>query len=69
MDRAIQEFLKVRDVYPDGDKVASATLKIGYAFLRKEDPATAGRYFETVVREFPGTSEATLAKDKLDEIR
>lgn len=69
MDRAIQEFLKVRDVYPDGDRVASATLKIGYAFLRKEDSATAGRYFETVVREFPGSSEATLAKDKLEELR
>lgn len=69
MDRAIQEFLKVRDVYPDGDKVASATLKIGYAFLRKEDSATAGRYFETVVREFPGSNEATLAKDKIEELR
>lgn len=69
MDRAIQEFLKVRDIYPEGDAVASATLKIGYAFLRKGDSATAGRYFETVVREFPGTDEATLAGDKLEEIR
>jgi tol-pal system protein YbgF len=69
MDRAIQEFLKVRDVYPEGDAVAEATLKTGYAFLRKGDSATARRYFETVIREFPDSDEAGLAQDKLDSIR
>ena len=69
MEMAIQEFLKVRDIYPEGDKVALATLKIGYAFLRQGDEATAGRYFETVIREFPNSPEAPLAKDKLDEMR
>ena len=66
MDQAIQEFLKVRDLFPEGNKVAAATLKIGYAFLRKEDSATARRYFETVCREFPGTDECSLAGEKLE---
>lgn len=69
IDRAIQEFLRVRDVFPEGDQVAAATLKIGIAFLRKEDPATARRYFETVVREFPGSPEAALAQDRLKTLR
>ena len=66
MDQAIQEFLKVRDLFPEGNKVAAATLKIGYAFLRKADSATARRYFETVCREFPGTDECSLAGEKLE---
>ena len=69
LDEAVQEFLKVRDMYPDGNKVAAATLKIGYAFLRKGDQATARRYFETVKREFPGSDEARLAEDKLESLR
>ena len=69
MDRAIQELLKVRDIYPKGDAVAEATLKVGYAFLRNEDPATAKRYFETVTREFPSSEEATLAQEKLDSLQ
>jgi TolA-binding protein len=69
LDKAVLEYLKVRDLYPDGDKVAAATLKTGYAFLRKGDSATARRYFETVLREFPNSDEATLARDKLDSIR
>lgn len=65
MEHAIQEFLKVRDLYPDGNRVPTATLKIGYAFLRQGDEATARRYFETVIREFPNSDEAPLARDKL----
>lgn len=68
VDRAIQELLRVRDVYPDGNMVAAATFKLGIAFLRKEDSATARRWFETVVREYPGTSEASLAQDKLKSL-
>jgi tol-pal system protein YbgF len=68
MDRAVEELLKVRDLYPDGDMVAKATLKLAYAFLRKEDTATARRYFETVISEFPDSEEADLARDKLDSL-
>jgi len=65
MDRAIEELLKVRDLYHEGNAVPKATLKLGYAFLRKGDTATARRYFETVVSEYPNSDEAKLAQDKL----
>lgn len=68
LDRAVQEFLKVRDLYPASDAVCIATYKIGLAFVRKNDTATAKRYFETVTRECPDTSEAGLAKDKLQTL-
>ena len=69
LDGAIQDFLKVRDLYPEGNKVAGATLKIGYTFLRKGDAATARRYFDTVIREFPDSDEAKFAQDKLATMR
>lgn len=69
LDRSVQEYLKVRDLYPESNKLSAATLKIGYAFLRKGDKATARRYFETVLREFPDTQEAELARDKLAGLR
>jgi tol-pal system protein YbgF len=69
LDKAVEELLKVRDMYPAGNKVCAATLKIGYAFLRKADNPTARRYFESVVRECPGTDEARLAQDKLASLR
>ncbi len=68
-DQAIQEFLKVRDLYPDGDRVCAATLKIGYADLRKGDSAGARTYLNYVVKECPGTDEARLAQDKLASLR
>ena len=69
LDQAILEYLKVRDVYPNADKVPAATLKTGYAFLRKGDSATARRYFETVIREYPDSDEAKFAQDKLATLR
>lgn len=65
VDTAIQELLRVRDVYPESNLVCAATYKVGLAFLRKKDEATAKRYFETVVRECPNSAEASGAKDKL----
>jgi len=65
IDRAVQELLKVRDLYPDSDMICAATYKVGLAFLRKQDEPTAKRYFETVVRECPNSPEADGAQDKL----
>ena len=69
LDQAVNEFLKVRDRYPEADKVPRATLKTGYAFLRKGDSATARRYFQALVREFPRSNEADLAREKLQSLQ
>jgi tol-pal system protein YbgF len=65
MDQAIPQFIKVRDLYDGSDSVPAATLKLGYCFLRTGDEATARRYFEMVLTEFPDSEEAPLARDKL----
>jgi tol-pal system protein YbgF len=68
LDRAIQELLRVRDVFPKSNLVCGATYKVGLAFMRKEDAATARRYFDTVIRECPNSPEAPAAKDKLKQL-
>ena len=69
LDRAIQELLRVRDLYANSKMVCAATYKVGLAFLRKSDESTAKRYFETVMRECPNSPEADGAQDKLKGLR
>ena len=64
-DPAIQEFLKVQKDYPQGDKVPAALLKTGFSFLQLEDRASARRYLNQVVEQFPNSEEAVSARNKL----
>lgn len=68
-EQAVQEFLKVPDAYPKGDKVPAALLKIGYSFIQIGDKAAARRYLNQVVEEYPNSEEATLAKSKLRSLQ
>jgi tol-pal system protein YbgF len=62
---AVVEFLKVPADYPQGDKVAAALLKTGYSFLQLDDRASARRYLNQVVEQFPNSEEAVSARNKL----
>jgi tol-pal system protein YbgF len=64
-DPAIQEFLRVQKDYPQGDKVPAALLKTGFSFLQLEDRASARRYLNQVVEQFPNSEEAVSARNKL----
>jgi tol-pal system protein YbgF len=64
-DPAIQEFLKVQKDYPQGDKVPAALLKTGFSFLQLEDRASARRYLNQVVEQYPNSEEAVSARNKL----
>lgn len=64
-DPAIQEFLRVQKDYPQGDKVPAALLKTGFSFLQLEDRASARRYLNQVVEQFPNSEEAISARNKL----
>jgi tol-pal system protein YbgF len=64
-DPAVQEFLKVQKDYPQGDKVPAALLKTGFSFLQMEDRASARRYLNQVVEQFPNSEEAVSARNKL----
>lgn len=64
-EQAIQEFLKVMDGYPKGDKIPAALLKTGYSFLQMGDKTSCKRYLDQLIEEFPNSEEATPAKNKL----
>jgi tol-pal system protein YbgF len=68
-EKAILEYQKVIEKYPKGNKVPSALLKQGHAFLALGDKVNSRLILEEVVRKYPGTPEAKQASDKLKEIR
>lgn len=62
---AIAEFEKVSQNYPKGDKVPAALLKTGISYARLRNMDEARRYFNLVVKRFPKSDEARLAKERL----
>jgi tol-pal system protein YbgF len=66
---SIIEFRSVVDNYPKGDKVPAALLKIGIANARLNNGADAKKSFEQVIRKYPRSPEAALAKERLAQLR
>ncbi|HYJ31638.1 MAG TPA: tol-pal system protein YbgF [Candidatus Binatia bacterium] len=66
---AIIEFRAVVDNYPKGDKVPAALLKIGIANARLNNTAEARKSFDQVIRKYPRSPEAALAKERLAQLR
>jgi len=62
---AIAEFEKVQQNYPKGDKVPAALLKTGISYARLRNMGEARRYFDLVVKKYPKSDEARLAKERL----
>jgi tol-pal system protein YbgF len=65
---AIQEFLRVPERWPRGDKVPGALLKTGYSYVQLDDRASARKFLNQVVEQFPDTEEAVNAKNKLRSV-
>jgi TolA-binding protein len=65
---AIQEFERVARQFPHSDKLASASLKKGYALLELGERQQGVTQLRLVVRDFPAGDEASLAKQRLREI-
>jgi TolA-binding protein len=55
--------------YPKGNKVPASLLKQGFAFLNLGDKANARIILQELIRKYPQTNEAKIAKDKLDELK
>ncbi|MFO7708110.1 MAG: tol-pal system protein YbgF [Desulfobacterales bacterium] len=68
-EKAILEYQKVIEKYPQGNKVPGALLKQGLAFLSLKDRVNSRLIFEELVRKHPNTGEAKAASDKLKELR
>lgn len=68
-EKAIIEYEKVTKNFPDGNKVPYALLKQGLSFLKLGDKASAKLLLQQVIKDFPNTSQARIARAKLVEIK
>ena len=65
--QALEEFRKVPANYPAGDKVPAALLKIGYCLQNLGRNDEARDALQELIRRFPSSEEARLARAKLSE--
>ena len=68
-EQAILEYEKVAKNYPKGDKVPYALLKQGLSFLNLNDKTSAKLILQQVIKDFPNTTQARIARGKLQEIK
>ncbi|MFH1076731.1 MAG: tol-pal system protein YbgF [Pseudomonadota bacterium] len=65
-EKAILEYQKVIEKYPKGNKVLGALLKQGFSFFNIGDKKNAKLILEDVIKKSPSSTEAKIAKKKLD---
>jgi tol-pal system protein YbgF len=68
-EQAILAFQKVITDYPKGNKVPGATYRQAVAFYEINDKISARLLLNRVIRSYPDSEEADLAKKKLDAIK
>lgn len=66
--RAVQEYDKVLEQFPGGNKAAAAQLKKGYALLEIGQRDAGLRELRSLVGRYPRTIEATQARDRLKKL-
>ena len=67
-EKAILEYQKVIENYPKGNKVPASLLKQGFAFLNLGDKTNSRIILQELIKKFPQTNEAKIAKDKLKDL-
>jgi tol-pal system protein YbgF len=68
-EKAIVEYEKVAKNFPEGNKVPYALLKQGLSFLKLGDKASAKLLLQQVIKDYPNTSQARIARARLLEIK
>jgi tol-pal system protein YbgF len=68
-EKAILEYEKVAKNYPGGNKVPYALLKQGLSFLKLNDKTSAKLILQQVIKDYPNTNQARIARTKLQEIK
>lgn len=68
-EKAILEYEKVTKKFPSSNKVPYALLKQGISFQSLGDKASAKLLLQQVIRDYPNTSQARIARSKLQEIK
>lgn len=66
---AITEFKRVLKDYPNSNKTADAWLKIGLAYERLDDPKKAQLAYKSISTQYPYSSAANLANERLLRIQ
>jgi len=64
-EKAILEYQKVIENYPKGNKVQASLLKQGFAFLNLGDTSNARLILSELIKKYPKSNEANIAKRKL----
>jgi tol-pal system protein YbgF len=64
-EKAILEYQKVIETYPQGNKVKAALLKQGLSFFNIDDKANARLILKELISKYPRSEEAELAEKKL----
>lgn len=68
-EKAILEYQKVLEKYPDSNKTAAARLKQGYAFAELGEKANARLILNELIARYPDSREAEFAKTKLKTLQ
>jgi tol-pal system protein YbgF len=66
---ALPEFRKVLEQYPQSAKLPDALLKVGYCQIELGDRNAARTSLQEVMRQFPDTTAARLASQRLSSLR
>lgn len=68
-EKAIVEYDKVTKNFPEGNKAPYAILKQGLSFQKLGDNASAKLLLQQVIKDYPNTSQARIARAKLIEMK
>ncbi|MBC8432786.1 MAG: tol-pal system protein YbgF [Desulfobacterales bacterium] len=68
-EKAILEYQKVIEKYPKGNKVPASLLKQGFAFSSLGDQANTRLILTELVKKYPESNEAKIAKQKLKRLK
>lgn len=68
-EKAILEYEKVTKKFPASNKVPYALLKQGISFQNLGDKVSAKLLLQQVIKDYPNTSQARIARSKLQEIK
>jgi tol-pal system protein YbgF len=67
-EKAILEYQKVIENYPKGNKVQASLLKQGLAFFNLGDKSNSRLILKELVKKYPNSNEAKIARQKLKDI-
>ncbi|HKY34189.1 MAG TPA: tetratricopeptide repeat protein [Candidatus Polarisedimenticolia bacterium] len=68
-EEAIGAYRKVGELFPYGDQVPAAMLKIAFSHLALEQRPEAMETFRTVSESYPGTEAATVARQQMAHLK